>query len=542
MDKNSPVSAGAADVSEPDFWKELCARRDARPAEPWNSKERAILADFNRRVGGADKVLGHVEALGDRDTLLVVAGQQAGLFLCPLYALYKAAGAILWARRLSQVLDRPVAPAFWIVSEDHDFEEVRHAHYLNRRGEVTRWTYAPSQQPPPGTSIFDVAFDPAALGSFLTQLHDGGHDTEFKESLLEWWRGAIAASRDLEELFARGMMHLLGSWGLVLISSRLGPIRRRAAAVLEREIDQPGESAGRLRAAAQSWKEAGENPPLHRRGNEANFFLYRRGVRCKVTVGEGKFLVHHPAGGEVLERLTAQELRQELAHAPENFSLNVVTRPVVQDHALPTLAMMAGPGEVRYLSLMADAGIHDFSGVFPSQVLRRPRALLVEPRIERHLAKHGIESAVLAREDWEAVKETLTRGGESGRAIEAVEDLRAAGSAALAGLPEGLGALAAKPSISSALEKTAKAWGQAADRLEERVRKEIELEQQAAGGHRERVLAALCPGGQPQERVLGPLAPFLLNYGPDFVPWLIENLNLDEELVQILFLSNLSAG
>ena len=75
--------------------------------------------------------------------------------------------------------------------------------------------------------------------------------------------------------------------------------------------------------------------------------------------------------------------------------------------------------------------------------------------------------------------------------------------------------------------------------MEKRVRDEIERAQAASGDHLERVRQALWPDGRPQERVLGPLAPFLINYGPSFVPWLVDAIDLDTDGVQALYLSQM---
>ena len=68
----------------------------------------------------------NLQALAQPGTVVVVTGQQVGLFLGPLYSFYKAASAVIVARALQQETGVRCVPVFWLQSEDHDFEEIDH--------------------------------------------------------------------------------------------------------------------------------------------------------------------------------------------------------------------------------------------------------------------------------------------------------------------------------------------------------------------------------------------------------------------------------
>ena len=65
----------------------------------------------------------------------VVTGQQVGLFLGPLYSVYKAATAVACARALQAETGVRCVPVFWLQTEDHDFEEIDHVHVLDAEGQ-----------------------------------------------------------------------------------------------------------------------------------------------------------------------------------------------------------------------------------------------------------------------------------------------------------------------------------------------------------------------------------------------------------------------
>ena len=524
-------------------WRRILSLRDAQAVAPWMSDEIDALAEFNRRAGAGEPTLANIECLAKPGALVVIAGQQAGLFLSPLYILYKAIAAIKWSRRLCEMLARPVVPAFWIASEDHDFAEIGRVCYLDKEGREVAWNYPRDGGDATriaGRSVFDVPIDKRILDGFLDQAATASHPTEFKEAEIARWRTHVRDSEGFEDLFARGMMDYLGAHGLVLISPRLGPIRRRAAAVLRREIEHPGRSTQIVLETGKSLAAAGGHAPLHRHGDEANFFLYREGLRCKVTVSDKQFQIAHPISGETIERLDAQALLGELENNPEHFSPNVILRPIVQDSVLPVVAMLAGPGERQYLPQVR--GVYEFLGVMPSAVIPRPSAILVEPRVERQIRRCGIAPDVLSRQDWMALERAVLRSGSSVDSLAAIGKMRDALTKSLDETRAGLGDLADRPSLASALDRTGSAIESALDRLESRVEDELRREQEGTGNRLVRILASVRPFGEPQERVLSPLIPFLFNYGPNLIPWLIDILDLDEPSVQVLFMSSIQTA
>ena len=66
----------------------------------------------------------------------VVSGQQVGLFGGPAFSFYKALSAIRAAHELSQK-GIPAVPVFWMATEDHDVDEVRHVSWFHE-GQLCR--------------------------------------------------------------------------------------------------------------------------------------------------------------------------------------------------------------------------------------------------------------------------------------------------------------------------------------------------------------------------------------------------------------------
>ena len=69
-----------------------------------------VLLDQNRRWGLQDETKDNIERLRDPESVVVVTGQQLGLFMSPLYIPYKTLTTLLLAEKLQHKLDRPVIP------------------------------------------------------------------------------------------------------------------------------------------------------------------------------------------------------------------------------------------------------------------------------------------------------------------------------------------------------------------------------------------------------------------------------------------------
>src|SRR6266404_5579046 len=95
-----------------------------------------ILREQNTAFGAGAATANNLEKL-ERGAVAVVSGQQVGLFSGPAYAVYKAVTAIRLAEELSKA-GIPAVPIFWMATEDHDLDEVRHVTWFDS-GKLTRF-------------------------------------------------------------------------------------------------------------------------------------------------------------------------------------------------------------------------------------------------------------------------------------------------------------------------------------------------------------------------------------------------------------------
>ena len=77
-----------------------------------------ILNDYNSGLGAGTKTLDNIRKLGESGTVIVVGGQQPGLFTGPVFIIYK----IITILKLSSFINKETGvktiPCFWNASDD----------------------------------------------------------------------------------------------------------------------------------------------------------------------------------------------------------------------------------------------------------------------------------------------------------------------------------------------------------------------------------------------------------------------------------------
>jgi len=207
--------------------------------------------------------------------------------------------------------------------------------------------------------------------------------------------------------------------------------------------------------------------------------------------------------------------------APQEFSPNVLLRPVVQDTIFPTICYVAGPSELVYLGQLR--GVYEAFGVPMPLMQQRASATLLDSNAARFLARHDVSLEVLRAQDEAALNallETQLPPGVEASLTEVTQQLEqrmervAASVKAIDATLEN----AARSALSRMQDDLKKLHGkiiQAAKKKDETLRRQFQHAQ-----------AQAFPGGEPQERAIG-FVSFLNKYGPALVDRLLEELPVD---------------
>ncbi|HEX6835108.1 MAG TPA: bacillithiol biosynthesis cysteine-adding enzyme BshC, partial [Polyangia bacterium] len=420
-----------------------------------------------------------LETLAKPGTAAVLTGQQVGLFLGPLYTIYKAATAVALAETLAIETGTPCVPIFWMATEDHDFAEIDHCNLARGadtplRLRVSGEGRGDAREPVAETRLgSDVSAAVDAVRDALAGRPAGG---EIAELLATHYR----PDARFGDAFAGLLATLFADEGLLVFHPRTPGVAALAAPVYQRALLQAGEIATRLHARDAALAEAGFDSQVHVRPDASLVFaLDDRGARQLVRVDD------------------APARAADVAGHPLAFSASALLRPIVQDALFPTAAYVGGPAEVSYFG--QSSALHDLFELPVPLLCPRARFRLVDARTRERLDKLGVAPAAL-EQPMEAL---LAAVGTLRAAPVAPAELRAAIlDAPLAALAELPGRIAvADRQLGRAFVRTRATLERAVDRLTARYARTLALRDEECAGALQRTRAVLFPDGAPQERV-----------------------------------------
>jgi len=446
-----------------------------------------------------------LERLLTGEALCVTTGQQPGLFLGPLYTIYKALSAVALAERLETVLDRPVVPVFWVAGDDHDHLEASQTFVLSPSSEVER--LALPERPPdaPLTPMYREPLGPA-VADLLDAFWQTQPETEFRGDVAAWLARHYEPDRTVADAFAGAIAEQVGRFGMVVFR----PTHPAAKTAMRPHL---------LEALARA---ADLDRALAERAAE----LSARGAAAPVAVGDGASLVmlEGSAGRDRLllddgafhlrrsgERFTLEEIADIADADPARLSPNVLLRPVVEAAILPTVAYLGGPGELAYLPQCAP--VYAALGVTPQTAAPRWSGVILETRTHKVLEKYDLTLEDLRLPEGQ-LEQRLVRGDLPAEADGAFQTLRATIEREYDIVRDA--AMGVDPTLRKPVESTRNAALAGIRDVEKRIVGHLKQRNETLVQQLARTRAALFPLGKPQERVLG-LPPFLTRYGGAFL-------------------------
>ncbi|MGA3185548.1 MAG: bacillithiol biosynthesis cysteine-adding enzyme BshC [Bryobacteraceae bacterium] len=476
-------------------------RHDPRSFESFEAATRQIDYPDDRRAAMVRALTAQngpgvsLDRLAQPGTVVIVTGQQVGLFSGPAYTIYKAVTAARLARELS---DRgtPAVPVFWLATEDHDLAEVDHAWVFDSARQpvgLRAQTQANGRPRPVG----GIAIEHAPMEELRRALNGFPHAEEVLAMVADAYPAGVTMGAGFRALLQK----LLAPLGLIFLDPLDPEIRKIGAPLIVDALEAAPELKASLLARTKELEAAGYHAQVHLEDKTSLFFLLENGERVPLRVKESEY-----AG-----------LRDRAAE----ISPNALLRPVMQDYLLPTCAYVGGPAELAYLA--QSQVIYDrLLGRMPVMISRAGFTLL-EPRALKLLERYKLTVA----------QTFIDEGHLKERVAQALvpESLGHSFDTETEGIMNHLGRVRAElerfdPTLAASLDKSKSKISYQLDKARRKTAAEIMRRNDRAEADARYLSGFLYPRRHLQERFYS-ILPFLAAHGPDLVERLYDAVRLD---------------
>lgn len=478
------------------FTKENCIA--AARNRSYSKENRSVLSNQliqqYQPLGLSENLEKNIQSLRSENSFTVVTGHQICSAGGPLYLIYKLFTAI----RITQELNASqtefnFVPVYWMATEDHDIEEIRHFHLGNEKVELAL--------------KFEGIAGELPTEDFLSWLIEKRAEGKFNEIGLSELFIQAYSKNNFAEATRFWVNELLGEFGLVCIDGNDKKLKDLAASLFDKEIQDEFVFSEVTKTNAVL-ENSGYNPSIQPR--EFNLFwlkengelkirkrIDKNGAQFKTTDGERYFT------------------KLELSKITSALSPNVLLRPLYQEKILPNIAYVGGPSELGYWLQLKNA--FDAAELQMPLLAHRLSMVLVRKRDLEFVSRNNLNIVELVQEKLHDAQKKMLGAmdvksfeNEFSETLKNFENLRSYISEIDASLVGWL----------SAEEKKQKdQWGN----IEQKIKKAIKSKEEVKFSQLEKFFAFTHPNNIQQERV------FSLLYAAEIVGW----KNLKEILEQL---------
>ena len=483
-----------------------------------------ILLDQNRAFGSGSKTFENIELLRRGDTVAILSGQQAGLFTGPLYTIYKALSAIKMAECFSG-RGLNAVPIFWAATEDHDFEEISRAFMLGVCGDEIEfkldrphnWKDVPVGAIPIADTFADE------LRDHLSEMPETEFADELRDSLTKIWK----PGRTIGEAFAAHVQTLFQNYGLIVVNPLDFRLKNLAAPIYAAAVEHRDEIVSTLVERSEQLETDGFQPQVLVTPDYFPLFYHtddgaRRSVRQK---SDGKYRV-----SDTKLEFSSDELHETANKNPERLSPGVMLRPVVQDYLFPTGCYFGGAAEIAYFAQNSE--VYRILDRPATTILHRQSFTVVEAKHARTIEKYDLEFADLFG-GFENLLPGIVDRFVNPSSARLFADAEERINLELNRLDQDLAKI--DPTLASNLATRRRKILYHIAALQKKFHR-VQIERDEILDRQLRSLfASLLPDRHLQERKLN-VAAFTSRYGPYFINWVYDSIDLDERGHRLLYL------
>src|SRR5690554_2254512 len=339
----------------------------------FSEKSRTVLVESLKTqcqdLAASDKTIANINALLQKNTFTITTGHQLNLFTGPLYFFYKIISTINLCSELKEAYPKQdFVPVYWMATEDHDFEEIN---FFNFEGKKIRWHKEVSG----AVGELDLEGLQKISDLFGSHLNFGKN----ADSLKILFEEAYTNHSNLSEATRYLVNELFSETGLVILDGNDKELKRLLLPFAQ-DVSLNHTAFNKVSETSRQLNEVSSDYKIQVNPREINLFYLDKNLRERIVFENETYQVLHTNIS-----WSKDELIKHLHEAPENFSPNVILRPLYQEVILPNLCYIGGGGELAYW-FQLKSNFETQQVPFPILLLRNS-ALLVSKKQQEKLDK-----------------------------------------------------------------------------------------------------------------------------------------------------------
>ena len=306
----------------------------------------------------------NIEQLNNQNCFTITTAHQPNIFTGHLYFIYKILHTIKLAEELQeQIPGNHFVPVYYMGSEDADLEEL---------GEVTikgkKYVWETKQTGAVGRMKIDKAF------IALIDAIEGQLSVElFGNEIISLLRKTYTLHKSIEKATFELVNELFAEYGLVILLPDNAVLKKLFAPIIHKELKELFSH----KAVAETMSIFPEQYKVQAAGRELNLFYLKDNTRERIEKVNGQWSIVNSS-----VKFDEHSIFEELETHPEDFSPNVILRPVFQELVLPNIVFIGGGGELAFWLELKK--VFEAVGVpYPVMVLRNSFMIVPEKAVKK---------------------------------------------------------------------------------------------------------------------------------------------------------------
>ena len=327
----------------------------------------------------------NINLLQKKNTFTITTGHQLNLFTGPLYFLYKIISTINLCKELSVKFPaQNFVPIYWMATEDHDFEEIN---YFNFEGVKIKW----NTHQKGAVGRFSTKGLAAVFEKFASLLGNSKNANKLKKL----FRDGYLKHNNLSDATKYIVNELFADDGLVIIDADNKNLKKNFIPYMKEDLLNHIS----YKSISKTIKKLKKKYKIQVNPRKINLFYLADKLRERLLFENGVYKVNNTN-----IKWSESEILSKLNNFPEQFSPNVILRPLYQEVILPNLCYIGGGGELAYWLELKDY-FNAANIPFPILLLRNSLQIISEKQEKtRKKLTISIEELFLKKNDLIAKK------------------------------------------------------------------------------------------------------------------------------------------